>query len=118
MEHPGSVVAPVGSQIQLICSVMDGYVIDWNILPPGTGAALSTGNPRVLSTLRNRGIVVLESTNSRNSFLAVNGTDENNETVVTCVASNENDLIMNCASEPSQLIFYGKGIYNLAYSTY
>ena len=110
VEHPGSVVAPVGAQIRLTCSVMDGYVIRWRVTLPGTSVALAIEDSLVANRLRDLGIEVLASTNSRNSFLAINGIEENNQTSVTCLALNQADVTMNCESEESRFLLHGNNL--------
>lgn len=105
MEQPNSVIAPIGTRIQLNCSVVQGYGIDWEIRL-NNADPLSTGTPRLIEPLRNLGIEVLQLSSTR-SYLVINGTEENSQISVVCKAFQQNS-ITEMRSRESQVIFHGK----------
>lgn len=107
VEQPAAtVVAPFGGRVQLNCSVVQGYGIEWEIMFYETETRLSTGNTREVGLLRSRGIEVLPSSSLTNSYLVVDGTEENNQATVICNAFQENS-VTECQSGESQVIFHG-----------
>ena len=103
-----AVIAPVGARVILNCSAREGYEIrDWAILLPNLETTLSTGNPLNIIPLRNQGFEVLNESSSRNSFLAINGTEENSRTAIFCIIA-EAGSVRVCQSNISLLTFYGK----------
>lgn len=104
---PGPVLAPVKTQIQLNCSVIEDFRIEWDVvLREDSGRTM----PMFFAGI---GIeVVMANILDTNSRLLINGTARNNRTNVTCVAvdvsSNlSSNLIERVPSRPVQVIFYG-----------
>ena len=95
-------LAPIGTQVQLRCSVVQEYSVIWTVTRPGSGAISST-EPGVLEYLG----FIPTSITSQESVLTVNGTEDNNGTNIECLA----DLLtvpgIRCPSEAVQVIFYG-----------
>ena len=99
--------APFGSQVELRCSVIEGYGIDWEVvLTSDPGIVLSTGLPREMELLRREGIEIVPSSSLTDFSLVINGTDGNNGAIITCVAFEE-DIISEFRSRTSQVIFHG-----------
>ena len=95
-------LAPIGTQVQLRCSVNQNYSVRWLVTIPGVGVISSAE----LETLESAGIVPTSITTQR-SVLTVNGTEDNNGTNIRCQAVLLTNILMRCASEDVQLIFYG-----------
>ena len=73
---PGPLIAPLGTQVLLTCSVTESYRIVWRYLPPGvTDSELAVD---VDQTLKTRGIIV-ENPSNTTSHLIVNGTEGNSQ---------------------------------------
>ena len=103
LEQPAALErAPDYRQLPLICSVIEGFGIDW--LVEVAGEILSTGSPRQTEQLMNIGIVNSSTTNS--SVLTIsNGTDMN----ATCIAFRRGSTDpLECPSRTSQVLFHGK----------
>ena len=108
-EQPEPVLAPIGTQVQLRCSVVEDYGVRWVVTLPG-GGPISTAE---LEVLRSQGIIVKPlSTTAEESVLTVNGTEGNNGTTIQCLAVLLTDITMRCASEDVQVIFYGMNMHD------
>ena len=100
--------APFGSQVRLRCSVIERYVIFWEImLPSDPGVALCTESPRQVELLRSVGIEVVPFSSLTNSTLVINETEGSNGATITCIAF-ELDTISECRSRTSRVIFHGE----------
>ena len=101
---PGPLIAPLGTQVQLTCSVTESYRIVWRYLPPGvTNSELAVD---VDQTLRTRGIIV-ENTSNTTSHLIVNGTEGNSHSSFTCLAIKRDDPVRRSRSRRVEVVFYG-----------
>ena len=95
-------LAPIGTQVQLRCSVIQEYSVIWIVTRPG-GAAISSVEPGVLESIG----FIPTSITTQESVLAVNGTEDINGTNIECLAVLITDITMRCSSEDVQVIFYG-----------
>ena len=95
-------LAPIGTQVQLRCSVIQEYSVRWIVTRPG-GAAISSVEPGVLESIG----FIPTSITTQESVLTVNGTEDNNGTDILCQASLLTNPSMRCPSEAVQMIFYG-----------
>ena len=101
---PGPLIAPLGTQVLLTCSVTESYRIVWRYLPPGvTDGELAVA---VDQTLRARGIIV-ENPSNTTSHLIVNGTEGNSQSSFTCLAIERDDPIRRSRSRLVEVVFYG-----------
>ncbi len=108
-EQPGSgrVVSPVGTQIQLNCSVMDGYnARSWSVRFPESPDVVVDARAE-LELLRNRGIT-FRNLGTQMSQIIISGQLGNSQTTVRCVAANDTNAAVRCESEPVQVVIYGK----------
>ena len=101
-EQPEPVLAPIGTQVQLRCSVVQGYGVRWVVTRPSGGPISSLE----LATLESIGFIPT-STSAQESVLTVNGTENNNGTTIQCLAVLLTDGSMRCPSEDLQVTFYG-----------
>ena len=109
-EQPEPVLAPIGTQAQLNCSVVQGYGVRWLVTPSG-GSPISTADSDSVATLMSLGIMAVPSSITvQESVLTVNGTEGNNGTTVLCIAVLLASTTMRCSSEEVQVIFYGMNI--------
>ena len=107
-------LAPIGTQVQLRCSVVQEYsVMIWIVTRPG-GAAISSLEPGVLESIG----FIPTSITTQESVLTVNGTENNNGTNIRCQAVLLTDYLMRCASEDVQVIFYGMIYHTLIIISY
>ena len=104
---PGGPVkwVPVNTTTQLSCHVGEEYNVTWAVQLPGETRSGDVDNPRVRDVLRTRGIIE-EVHSSRESSLIINGSIDNNTTMVICVAFTAASSGGE-ESEPVQVIFYG-----------
>ena len=106
-EQPQPVLAPIGTQVQLRCSVIQEYGVRWTITPSG-GSLITTAESDSVAILDSLGLSVEPiSLIAQESVLTVNGTEDNNGTIVVCVATLLSDTSMRCLTEEAQVIFYG-----------
>ena len=90
---PGPMRAPLATQVQLTCSVIESYRIVWRYLPPGvTELAVD-----IDQTLKTRGIIV-ETPSSTTSHLIVNGTEGNGQSSFICLAIKRDDTVRRSPS--------------------
>ena len=114
IQEPGSglpvTLAPLGTQTQLNCRVSEEYQIaTWNIILPGDDVALTTEVPALQMALEmQHGIVAQSFDSMRRSLLTVNGTADNNGTLVACIAMLMGEPTDRKSSETTVLILYGK----------
>ena len=100
---PGPLIAPLGTQVQLTCSITESYRVLWRYLPPGvTDIQLAD----IDQTLRTRGIKV-ENPSNTTSHLIVNGTVGNNQSSFVCFAIKRNDSVRRSRSRLVEVVFYG-----------
>ena len=103
-------LAPIGSQVQLKCSVIQEYGVRWLVTPSG-GSPITTSESDSIVSLEFLGIMAVPSSiTAQESVLTVNGTEGNNGTTVLCIAVLLASTTMRCSSEEVQVIFYGKSI--------
>ena len=95
-------LASIGTQVQLRCSVFQEYSVRWLVTRPGVGT-ISSLEPDVLESI---GIISTSITNQE-SVLTVNGTKDINATTIECLAVSLTDTSMRCQSKDVQVIFYG-----------
>ena len=95
-------LAPIGTQVRLDCSVIQGYEVRWVVTRPGAGH-ISSLEPAILESLG----FIPTSTSAQESVLTVNGTEDNNGTTIQCLAVLLTDGSMRCPSKDVQVIFYG-----------
>ena len=95
-------LAPIGTQVQLRCSVNQEYSVIWIVTRPGSGV-ISSGESGVLESIG----IIPTSITTQESLLTVNGTEDNNGTDIECLADLLTAPIMRCLSEAVQVIFYG-----------
>lgn len=92
------VIKPLGTLVQLNCSAtQEAMTIFWNVLIPNEGQPLNSAIPEVLLPLN---IMVVG-----NSRLVINGTEQNNGSVYTCVVIIEGSN--QCSSTSIEVVFYG-----------
>lgn len=112
LQEPGTgplQIAPLETQVQLSCSVSEGYKIaTWSILLPNNNVPLGTEVPALRDALSDMGIVAREAASGRESLLLINGTEENNGTSVTCIAMDVSSATSRHMSREIRVIFYGK----------
>ena len=102
-------IAPVGTQVQLRCSVVQEYGVRW-VVTSSEGITITTAESDSLAALRGLGISVEPFTiSAQKSVLTVNRTEGNNGTTVVCVAVLLANTTMRsrCSSEEVQVFFYG-----------
>ena len=101
-------LAPIGPQVQLNCSAVQGYGVRWLVTSSG-GSPRSTAAVDAVTRLGSLGISFKPlSITAQESVLTVNGTEGNNGTTVVCIAvllTGTED--MECSSEEVLMIFYG-----------
>ena len=113
MDQPcRDVYAPVGAQVNLTCSVPEGYTADWTVHLP-MDMALSTSNRHDPTRLAQRSISG-EGFGTRMTTLSVSiheetGNETNNQTMVTCVAT-EVSTASDSMGNTVEIIFYGVSV--------
>ncbi len=83
---PGPVVSPIGTPIQLTCSVNGEYALRWFVQVLGFNNELGSADPLDTMALNSRGITVKEGSNSTSSHLVINVTQVNSVEYVECEA--------------------------------
>ena len=101
---PGPLIAPLGTQVLLTCSVTESYRIVWRYLPPGETDGVTAVN--IDQTLRTRGIMV-ENPSNTTSHLIVNGTEGNGQSSITCLAIKRENSFERSRSRRVEIVFYG-----------
>ena len=103
-----TVPQPVGTQLELTCIPNEGFEISWSVTLPGDTAAINTETLRDRPLLINRGIMAEVSTpDDPQPPLTINGTLENSQTMVQCVAVNPSRS-QRCSSTAIVVTFFGK----------
>ena len=101
-------LAPIGPQVQLNCSAVQGYGVRWVVTPSDGGSTRSTASVDAVTRLGSLGISFQPlSITAQESVLTVNGTESNNGTTVVCVAVLSTDAEIDCSSGEVLMIFYG-----------
>lgn len=110
LEQPDIMLEPSGAQVQLTCQVNADYRISWSITLRGETVASSTDSPGDLAFLiTNHGIVSEISTvENRQPPLTVNGTMDNDQVIVQCIAITVEKPTKKCPGTELLLEFYGK----------
>ena len=98
-------LAPIGTQAQLRCSVVQEYSVEW-IAILTSGVIISSG------ALESHGIIPTSMT-AQESVLTVSGTEDINGTTIKCLAILLTDRTMRCPSDGVVMIFYGMNMYKL-----
>ena len=101
-------LAPIGTQAQLRCSVVEEYSVEW-IAIDTNGVIISSVEP---GALESHGIIPTSIT-AQESVLTVNGTEDINGTTIQCLAILLTDMTMRCPSEGVLMIFYGMNMHKL-----
>ncbi len=83
---PGPVVSPIGTPIELTCSVNGGYILIWFVRVSDQGRELSSDSNSDSETLNSQGITVKDGSNSTSSHLVINVTQVNSVEYVECEA--------------------------------
>ena len=100
-------LAPIGTQVQLRCSVVQEYGVRWTVIPT-VGVPISTSESDSVISLGSLGIMVVPtSIVEQDSELTFNGTQSNSGTTVVCIAALLTDTSMRCTSEDAIVVFYG-----------
>ena len=100
-------LAPIETQVQLRCSVVQEYGVQWAI-SSSDGSPITTAESDSVVSLGSRGISFKPlSVTAQESVLTINGTGVNNGTTVECVAALLNNTFIRCSSEVVHMIFYG-----------
>ena len=105
------VYAPVGVQVNFTCSVDEGYTSDWTVRLPDMDMALSTSNRHDPARLAQRSIFG-EGFGTNMTTLSVSiheetGNETNNQTMVTCIATETSRTFSESIGNRVKIIFYG-----------
>ena len=102
-------MAPVGTQVVLTCTVATEYRVVWRIRS-SSGVLVDAESPGVISALIDEGKTTALSTGvDRNPSLTINGTyDQNNGTIVQCIAVRLTSILERCESDVITVTFYSK----------
>ena len=115
IEEPDPVLEPLGTQVELNCSVDMAFRTAWRVILPGS-PAVTTDRDReaAFAFLANQSINVTEvsSTENREPPLRINGTIGNSGTTVQCIAMELDNLFEErvCPGTVIRMIFHGKHI--------
>ena len=74
-------LAPIGTQVQLRCSVVQEYSVRWIVTIPD-GSTFTSLEPDVLESVG----IIPTLLPTQESVLTVNGTENNNGTTIQCIA--------------------------------
>ncbi len=83
---PGPVVSPIGTPIELTCSVNREYALRWFVQVSGLDNELGSADRLDTMALNSRGITVKDGSNSTSSHLVINVTQVNSVEYVECGA--------------------------------
>ncbi len=83
---PGPVVSPIGTPIELTCSVNREYALRWFVQVLGLDNELASGDSLDTIALNSRGITVKDASNSTSSHLVINVKKVNIVEYVECEA--------------------------------
>ncbi len=83
---PGPVVSPIGTPIELTCSVNREYALRWFVQVLGLDNELASGDNIEEPILNSHGIYLKEGSNSTSSHLVINVTQVNSVEYVECEA--------------------------------
>ncbi len=83
---PGQVVSPIGTPIELTCSVNREYALRWFVQVLGLNNELASGDSLDTIALNSRGITVKDGSNSTSSHMVINVTQVNSVEYVECEA--------------------------------
>ena len=104
-------LAPIGPQVQLRCSVVQEYGVRWLVTLSGGSLIVSTADTDSVAALGSLGITVVPSSiAAQESVLTVNGTESNNGTTSVCVAALLTNTLMRRSSEDAIVVFYGMNV--------
>lgn len=110
LEQSNPVLEPIGTQVELTCRVNTEYRIAWSITPHGETVASSTDSAGDLAFLiTDHGITSETSTaKNREPPLGINGTMNNDQVIVQCIAITVEMPTRKCPGTELLLTFYGK----------
>ena len=115
LEQPQSLLAPVGTQVEVTCRVAMGYRIVWIVVIPGVGE-VNTEESGAISALSSRGIETeISSAENREPTLTITGTVEVNQLTLQCRAVNVSDSFQRSDGDVVIMTFYGKTINNWSF---
>ncbi len=79
-------VSPIGTPIELTCSVNGEYTLRWFVRVSGLNNELASADSIDMMALNSRGIYLKEGSNSTSSHLVINATQVNSVEYVECEA--------------------------------
>ena len=118
LEEPDPVLEPLGTQVELSCSVDMAFRTAWRILLPGS-PAITTDRDRefAFAFLANHSISVTEvsSAENREPLLRITGTVGNSGTTVQCIAMQLDNALEEqvCPGTVVRMTFHGKYFSNV-----
>ena len=104
---PGPLIAPLGTQVRLDCSITEMYIIAWQYSHPSIQSSITSDVPGGEQAFRNRNITI-ENPSDTTSHLIINGTEKNNQSILSCQAVTINDAFNRHPSRDVEVIFYGR----------
>ncbi len=109
---PGPVVSPIGTPIELTCSVSGGYTLRWFVKVLGFNNELGSADDLDTMALNSRGITVKDGFNSTSSHLVINVTQLNNSVeYVECEAVLLTDTSTRTRSDRVDVTIFGTACY-------
>ena len=103
---------PLGTQVQLYCRVDMTHRTAWSITLPSVSSQIATSTETLTAVdflAANHGIVTnVSSPENREPPLRINGTIENSETSVQCIAIDLMNPTARCQSAMVSAVFYGE----------
>ena len=104
---PGPLIAPIGTQVRLDCSVTEMYIIAWQYSHPSIQSSITSDVPGGEQAFRIRNLTI-ENPSTTISHLIINGTEGNNQSVLSCQAVTIGDAFTRHSSRNVEVIFYGR----------
>ncbi len=105
---PGPVVSPIGTPIELTCSVNIEYALRWFVQVVGLDNELNSGGDSLDAiVLNSRGITVKDGSNSTSSHLVINVTQVNSVEYVECEAVLLTDINIRNRSDRVDVTIFG-----------
>ena len=104
----------IGSVTELDCQTIDTHHPEWQVLLPGSAVYLDTGDPVLrdaLFTDHGINVTVVDDESDRFTFstLSVINSVDNNNTIVQCIAVDNESLTSRTRSEKVRLEFWEEG---------
>ena len=111
LEQPVSVLAPVGTQVELTCIVAIGYRILWIVAIPGE-VPVNTNNKGAIPALNSSKGIQTEISSEKNPQppLIFSRAVKNNHITVQCIAVNVSNLFQRCPGDNVTMTFYGTSL--------